>query len=260
MTASLTVVGGVYVERCIQPLWNEIYGSGGRAAAAVSGLVPNTRLVAYVPDYLKCDVAGLADRFGFAVEIHSAEHGIEFDYLHPLATPRIFPAPARISEFPPLIVQGDVVLRYGMLEGTAIVTAKTAIYDPQSAFGARRFSENGSSADRLAIVLNRGEARDMTGETDPLKAAKLLLREEKASVVVMKMGGDGALVVTRKGADAFPVYKTRHVWKIGSGDVFSAAFAAFWGVKGLPAAQAADLASRATAQYCDRRILPIVSR
>jgi nucleoside 2-deoxyribosyltransferase len=157
----------------------------------------------------------------------------------------------------PIQVSGDMVLRYGMIEGDAIIEAHTAVYDPQSAFGAKRFGTNGSRADRLAVVLNRYEAASMTGTDEPRAAAERLIHEDNAAVVVVKMGSHGALVVTADGEVTVPFYRTQRVWKIGSGDVFSARFAALWGCEGIAAAEAADMASRATAQYCETRSLPV---
>ncbi|MBB4039854.1 nucleoside 2-deoxyribosyltransferase [Microvirga flocculans] len=258
--SDLTVVGGVYIERCIQPLWNSLYGSAGRAVSAVTSLVPGTTtLVAYIAEEVRNEAEYLAGMAGAVLEPQPSRYAIAFDYLHPLSTPTISPAVNRIEALPPLHVGGDVVLRYGMLEGEAVVDARTAVYDPQSAYGAKRFTANGSRAERLAIVLNRYEAASMTGESDPRTAARWLLREEGAAAVVLKMGGHGALVVTPEGEAVVPLYRTEHVWKIGSGDVFSATFAALWGCRGMPPAEAADLASRATAYYCDTRTLPVPS-
>lgn len=255
--ADLTIVGGVYVERCVQPLWDHVYGSGGRAAEAVARLVPGrTRLVSYVGDLTRPPAEFLAGMAGFALEPVAADYAVSFDYLHPLSTPRIRPDPAGMAPHGAIAASGDVVLRYGMLEGDAVVEAGVAVYDPQSAFGARPFGWNGSRADRLAVVLNREEAASMTGVRDAREAARLLLLDG-AEVVVVKMGGHGALVATADGTVTVPAYRTRRVWKIGSGDVFSATFAALWGCRGLPPGKAADLASRATAQYCETRSLPV---
>lgn len=253
---SLTIVGGLYAEKCTQPLWNEVFGSGGRAAAAASALVP-TSLVTYVDPTLQVDANDLAARFGFALNAHPARHPVSFSYLHPLAVPDIRPSPMQMAAHAPLQVQGDVVLRYGMLEGDAVVDADIAIHDPQSAFVAKRFSENGSRASRLAIVLNRYEAYSMVGTADPSEVAKRLMHMEHAEVVVLKMGGQGAFVAWPGGTAIVPVYCTEYVWKIGSGDVFSATFAALWGAQGIKPVDAADLASRATAVYCDKRLLPV---
>ena len=254
----LTVVGGVYIERCIQPLWDAVFGSAGRAVEAVAALVPGKMtLVTYVTDGTEHAAELLAARNGATLVGHPSPEAVSFDYLHSLSVPVIRPAPGRIVIQPPLRVAGEVVLRYGMLEGDAVTDAATAIYDPQSAFGVQGFSANGSRAGRLAIVLNGYEAKAMSGVSDPVSAARSVMAAERAEVVVLKMGGHGALVLTSAGETAVPVYRTHRVWKIGSGDVFSATFAALWGCSGLHPTEAADLASRATASYCDTGVLPV---
>ena len=185
---------------------------------------------------------------------------ISFAYMHSLAVPRIVPRPDAIVRQPPwIVVEDDVVLRFGMLEGDAIVRARRAVYDPQSAFGPEPFGANGLTANELALILNRLEARKLTGEAEPEEAIARLFEREGAAVVVLKMGGHGALVATRDGVSRVPAYRSERVFKIGSGDVFSGEFALFWGHEGRSAAEAADLASRATSYYCGTRSLPIPS-
>lgn len=255
--AALTIVGGVYGERCIQPAWDAVFGSAGRAAQAVEGLVDEpVELVTYVAADATSSVQDLADRCGATLVAHPSKAFVSFDYLHPLATPAIYPPPAQLSQETPITVKRDVVLRYGMMEGDAVVEAKSAVYDPQSSFNPQRFSANGSKADRLAIVLNRAEARAMTGIDDPVLAAKDLMSREGAEVIVLKRGSHGALVITADGEHPVPAYETAYVWKVGSGDVFSATFAALWACQGLAPERAADLASRATANYVETRSLP----
>ncbi|MBF0130056.1 MAG: nucleoside 2-deoxyribosyltransferase, partial [Alphaproteobacteria bacterium] len=208
----LVVVGGLYVERCVQPLWDAVFGSGGRAAAAVSALVPTTVLATYVPNAISADAEALAAMFGFELRPHPASRPVAFDYLHPLATPFITPPPDRIAIQSPIQIDSELVLRFGMLEGDAVVRADAAVYDPQSAFGAKRFSENGSTAGHLAVVLNRSEAVSMTGARDPEQAAEWLMREEGAEVVVVKMGSQGAFVATRDMAVVIPLYRSDLVW------------------------------------------------
>ena len=254
---TLVIVGGVYLERCVQPLWTAVYGSAGRAAHCVSSLISGSvKLHTYVAQTMQAEAAYLAAECNAELVAAPAQHSISFDYLHPLSTPVIRPAPDRMTRHPPISVKGDVVLRYGMLEGDAIVDARAAIYDPQSAFGVERFAANGSRAEHLAIVMNRREALAMTGLADPEDAAKDLIKSGEASVVIVKLGGKGALVATAEAVQSIPVYETDRVWKLGSGDVFSAAFAALWGCQHMPPVEAADLASRATAAYCDSRALP----
>jgi nucleoside 2-deoxyribosyltransferase len=216
-------------------------------------------LFSYVAPAIMDEVAYLAADCGAVLVPTTAHHAVSFDYLHPLSTPVIRPAPARIHRHSPIQVSAEVVLRFGMLEGDAIVNAPVAIYDPQSAFGAPLFAANGSSADRLAIVMNRTEAGSMTGLNDPEAAAAALINDGKAQVVIIKLGGQGALVVTPASSEKVPFYRTERVWKLGSGDVFSATFAALWGCRGLDPREAADLASRAAADYCNTRALPAPS-
>ncbi len=254
-----TVAGGVYAERCVEPYWDDVYGSGGRAAAAISNAVPNTKLVTYRAEPLADGLESLALAYGISIDGPSTPEAISFDYFHTLAVPRIAPRPDAIKANEPLVVEDEVVLRFGMLEGTARIRARKAVYDPQSAFDPRPFEENGSTADQVALILNRLEARRFTGLEEPEKAIGALLARGDAAVVVLKMGGRGALVGV--GADRFliPPYMSDSIFKIGSGDVFSAAFMLFWGVEGRPPEQAADLASRATSTYVNSRALPIPS-
>jgi len=255
----ISVAGGLYVERCIEPRWDDAYGSGGRAAAALSGAVPGIKLHTYRNTSLADAEASLKSAYGILVDGPMADREIAFDYFHSLATPKITPRPDAILRHPAFEVSDDVVLRFGMLEGDAKVSAKVAVYDPQSAFDPRPFSENGSRADKLAVILNRQEARQFSGMADPREGAAALLERDEADVVVLKMGGHGALVATRDGHWQVPAYRSETVFKIGSGDVFSAAFTQFWALEQRSPADAADLASRATSHYVNTHGLPIPS-
>jgi len=254
-----TVVGGVYVERCVEPHWDDVYGSAGRAAAAISAAVPGVQLVTYRAEPLAEAFDSLENAYGLVIQGPSVRSEVAFDYFHPLATPRITPRPDAIPWNEPIRVEDEVVLRFGMLEGEAIVSAAIAVYDPQSAFDPRPFGENGSTAGRLAMILNQLEARRFADEPDARKAAEAILAKGDAAVVVLKMGSQGALVLTSEGVDHVPAYRSGNVFKIGSGDVFSAAFTQFWAVEGRSPREAADLASRAVSRYVDTRSLPIPS-
>lgn len=255
----ITVTGGLYAERCIEPRWDDAFGSGGRAAAALSAAIPGVKLVTYRAETFADVETSLSSAYGIAISGPKVQREIGFDYFHSLATPRISPRPDAITQHPTINVEDDVVLRFGMLEGDARVKARLAIYDPQSAFDPRPFSENGSVAEQLALILNRFEAQLFAGTDDPDHAAQILLQRGDADVIVVKMGGHGALVVTKDGRWNVPAYRSDTVFKIGSGDVFSAAFSQFWAAERRRPAEAADLASRATSQYVNTRSLPIAS-
>jgi hypothetical protein len=254
----ITVTGGVYEEKCIEPFWDEIYGSAGRAAAALSGHTP-VDLVTYRAGTLRDGFDNLERAFGVSSSGPEIGSSVSFSYMHSLSVPHIAPRPDAIPQNDPLIVKSDVVLRFGMLEGEAVVNARRAIYDPQSAFAPKNFRENGSEADELVLILNRFEARKLSGKTDLEEALDFLMSTQEAKVVVIKMGGHGALVAHGRERHRVPAYRSENVFKIGSGDVFSAAFALFWGVQRRPPAEAAELASRAVSFYVNSRTLPIPS-
>ncbi|KWB53901.1 nucleoside 2-deoxyribosyltransferase [Burkholderia ubonensis] len=257
MTQSeITVVGGVYHEHCIWPVWDQIFGSGGRAATALVSHVNKVTLHTYAHPDVETEFKTAATLYKFDLVITAARAGISFEYVHCMSTPVIRPALARIHAHEPIEVSADAVLRFGMLEGSGRVNAKWCVYDPQSAFHPEPFWDNGSQAEHLAIVANRSEITAMAGDSNPKTAAVALL-QRGAEVVVVKSGPAGAYVYTTDGAEAhIPAYRSDMVWTIGSGDVFAAIFAAQWAVHSVGPATAAELASRAVSQYAETMGLP----
>jgi nucleoside 2-deoxyribosyltransferase len=189
---------------------------------------------------------------------------VSFDYVHPLSVPVIQPPPQLMPQLlkgpPALSAQGATVLRFGMMEATAIVVGDRVVYDPQSAYAPEPFRKNGSKAGTLAIVANGYEVRLLTGESDPEAGGRALIAAEGADVVVVKRGSLGAVVITRGETFRVPAYRTSSVFSIGSGDMFAAAFTFFWGVQSLPPEQSAELASKATARYCASQSVELLPR
>ena len=257
MTA-LTVVGGLYREDCVWPEWHRLFGSGGRAAAAVVEHVDSITLRTYASPAAAAEFRPQADTDGIDFHNERVEQTVAFSYSHSLATPSITPTPSRIHQQQPMAVSGTSVLRFGMMEGTARVDAEWCVYDPQSAFTPEPFAGNGSRATHLAVVANRGEVSLLGDDPDPLRAATLLL-QKGAEVVVVKAGASGAHVVSSSGSTLIPPYHSNSVWTLGSGDVFAALFAAAWGVHRLGAVEAARLASMAVASYAQTMALPVPS-
>lgn len=255
MTA-ITIAGGVYHERCIWPDWDHFYGSAGRAAAALSGHVDTITLRSYARPDVATRFSPYADLYGFTFDPVHTEQVVSFEYIHSLSVPLIRPAPVMIPPNPPIPVSASVVLRFGMLEGCARVDAERCVYDPQSAFHPEPFDANGSNAKHLAIVANQGETLALGGGNDPIAAAQSLLKRG-AEVVVVKSGAKGAYVVEASGVSHVSAYRTDRVWTVGSGDVFAAIFAAYWGAHGAPTVDAAELASRAVAAYVESMALPV---
>jgi nucleoside 2-deoxyribosyltransferase len=246
----MNIVGGVYLEECVTPSWSRIFGSGGRAAAAVSVLSPGSTLVAYAARAWADDVRHSMEAFGVKASLVEIEPELCFSYFHPLSQPELHPP--EFPQEPPLQVSGEAVLRFGFVEGDARIEAERAVFDPQNWAEALRFRENGSQAAALAVVLNETELALSTGSFGP-QAVELVMQRNQADVVVVKRGARGALVYEAGVASVVPAYRSASVFKIGSGDVFSAVFAHHWTERGLDAAQAADAASQAVSRYVDSR-------
>jgi nucleoside 2-deoxyribosyltransferase len=255
----LTIVGGVYRERCLRPNWDEFYGSAGRAASAIAKLAGKVALHSYMTSQAKGVLDDRKVAEGFDVYDTETTEGVSFYYEHGLARPKFWRPTSQLS---PLQVKSNHVLRYGMMEGTAIVHADYAVFDPQNVDGPESFHQNGSTANHLALVLNRYEARALLGAADNFsldQAAQQLAQQENAEVVIIKCGPQGALVWHSGKITQVPAYETTNVWKIGSGDQFAANFAYAWMEERRDPVGAADRASRATAFYCQHLGFPTAS-
>lgn len=252
---TLAIAGGVYHERVIWPSWDQIFGSAGRAAAALSGHVDSVTLHTYArPDTAEA-FRPYAKQYSFSFHPVDADQTISFEYVHSLAPPVVTPSIRRIRCNRPFELAAENVLRFGMMEGSAVVRAERCVYDPQSPINPEPFAENGSQAQALAIVANQSEIVALAGIADPLSAARKLL-SDGATVVVVKSGPEGALLVTGNSETQLPAYQTQRTWTVGSGDVFTAHFAARWAVHGDDPVRAADIASRAVADYVESMALP----
>jgi len=251
----IDIVGGVYLEQCLWPPRRTLYGSGGRAAAAISQLVRDIKLHTYVGEHERSTLQSIASSYGFTVAATVIPQTVAFEYFHGLSVPVITPeqvVPAR-----PLNVTGDHVLRYGFIEGDAVVNGGSVVYDPQNVQSPSLFSTYGSRADRLAIILNRREGFLLSHKLNPLDILKSVARMDNASVVVLKLGPSGALVWENGRVTKVPCFQTEYVWPIGSGDVFAAVFFAYWAKMRRRAVEAANRASYAAALYCNSEVLPI---
>lgn len=259
MTISLHIVGGVYRERCRWPMpeTDQVFGSAGRAAAALQGTGIRRVLHTYLGPDLYENIELILGGFDFSIEKHQRKTDPVFDYVHCLAVPAISPNLVTIQQMPPLHIKADRVVRFGMLEGDAVVDADMCVYDPQSAYVPVGFRANGSRANRLAIVANSGEVKALTGLTDVSTAAAKLRDDEQAEIVVVKCGLDGAIVASKDGIARVPAFKVETAQTIGSGDVFVAVFSKGWMYDGLTPVDAALAASKATANFIESSILPV---
>jgi len=245
------VVGGTYWEWCREENWNQLFGSGMRACAAIGDGVKFSTCCSVAH---KSTLERAAEIYKFELaDIQKVEKTIGFFYPYALAPP-IFD---RIENLLSIKVKGEKVLRFGMVECNPVVDAEWVVYDPQSPNNPEAFSNNGSNAQHLAIVCNRSEARLMTGCAELDESASKLIEKEGAEVVVIKCGGEGAYVFTSADdKELIPAYKTESVWPLGSGDVYSAIFAREWFAGADPRVAAAS-ASKGAAFFCGTRQLPV---
>lgn len=247
----VSIVGGTYQETCYWPEWNELFGSGWRAVRVMRSLCPDVQINYHtvgdeqVEKMLK--VYAASEKLGYSLAKTSSPIG--FYYNHPLATPII---QGGEPEWCNLNVNGKHVISFGMLEATAQIEGEWVVYDPQSPKNPLSFREQGGKAEHLALVLNKSEARRLSGETELEAIKKALFEKEGCECLVVKCGAEGARVYVSEDdkGTVIPVYKTRHVWPIGSGDVFTTVYAYYW-FSGSKAADAAMNASKAVAAYCE---------
>lgn len=255
MNAELTVVGGFYRESCRFPPSDDFWGSGGRGAAAISELAIPVKFITAADKNAEAMLASIAQVVGFEYSVTSIPQTIAFRYDHGLSTPIIWP-PLNALERVRLSAKDECVLQFGMLEADVEVDGPTVIYDPQEPFSPKHF-RSAAQPSRLAYVLNGTEAKRLGMSDDVQAAAIKIAADSRADVVIVKRGARGALVLANGQFTTVPAYESKSVWPIGSGDVFAAVFAARWGVQGMSPKEAADSASRATADYVENRTLPI---
>lgn len=253
---TLHVAGGTYLEECVEGEWRQLYGSALRAAAALQNISDIHLHTAVAIDHVPW-FESVCATFNIQHMIENGSNTVAFVYQHGLSEPKIIPSLEAIAPAPQLKVTADRVLRFGMVDGDVKVDGRRVVYDPQSAYNPVPFSANGSVAERLVIVCNRHELALLTREGDLATGATKLREMEGAEAVVVKCGSRGAVVVKDNGVDTVPAFETEHVWPIGSGDVFAAAFFAAWAHLDYAPREAALVGSRAAAHYCATRSLPL---
>ncbi|MFL6438141.1 MAG: PfkB family carbohydrate kinase [Terriglobales bacterium] len=251
MNHPLLVIGGCYVEECAFPRITSYRGSGLRAAMTVAGLRNGVLLHTVLGPSLSEHFKEVAERHKIELSVTTGSQDVWFNYRHPLAVPDIYPAAIKPVEQER--VTGDLLLVFGMLEGRPRVKGKKVVYDPQDGYRARPFNINGSSADELAIVASFSEGATLTGAETAEQIAAKLLQEENCGCVALKCGPRGAFVATPEDQRWVRPFASSRVWKIGSGDIFSAAFAHAWLLESLSGVESAAFASRMVAEYVSSR-------
>lgn len=254
----LTVVGGSYIENCVDPSYNELFGSGLRGAIAVSGFDIKIQFFTIIGEDLIHNLKEYCLAYNIDMFETKISNSFTFFYYHPLSQSYYYPEVGELQKIS--IGKLDKVLMYGLLEGDFEFVAEKVVYDPQNG---RLFSSTGSSAKILAYVLNRKEAIELTNSEKDCKIEDLifkLVELEEATVIIIKDSVFGAYLWDGIDVTHINFYKTERVWPIGSGDVFSAAFAYYWLIKEEEVKNSANMASLLTAGYCNSKVLPLVEK
>ncbi len=242
----MIVVGGAYDEACADPPLDWTFGSGVRAAAVV-GEQCKSLVTAADPDSL----ARIHAVLGTTKVEHIARSGrIRFAYDTPLSPPNRYSHPLDVGLDLPEVVGGDALV-FGMVEATPRVSVSRAVVDPQHSLSLEGIRAVITSDD-LVVIANERELQLLAGDLNLGGAANTVLRETGASAVVVKAGAAGALVITLDEVVGVQAIPTKDVWPIGSGDVFTAAFALAY-FDGASAVVAANIASERAAGYCATR-------
>ena len=252
MRPNIGVVGGSYEEECAFPRRRIFRGSGGRAAALLSSLDVQTDLHTVIGSAHSAQAESLASHLGYVLRPTASDQSVWFRYRFPLGRPELYPPQPIVQNQSQVTTEQALV--FGMVEGRPKVIAKRAVYDPQDGSKSRHFEDNGSSADVLAQVVSWSEGRALTGFKDPKDIAAALLARPSTSVAIIKCGPQGALVATHLNQAWVHSFPTKNVYKIGSGDVFSASFAYGWMCLQQAPVAAAWFASRCVAHYVEHGV------
>lgn len=252
----IKVIGGAYLERCLDPEMQLFRGSGARAAAFLASAGVPTTLATFLGFQTTSDFEKLSKIFGYKLECLGKRDEIIFTYIYPLSMPQTMGTSslkANQVELPEPI-NAENALIFGMLEQRPPIIAQRAVYDPQNGYLAEPFNKNGSNVDELAIVASYSEANALTGLISPWKICSALMHKTNAQVVIVKYGPYGAWLGTPDNIRWIPSFPTKTVFKIGSGDIFSAAFSYIWLCLHGDPELAAMFASLACARYVQTRL------
>lgn len=253
------VVGGYYEELCLYPEWNQIFGSGGKAAAALANFGDKICFHTYVHETQKVSLEYFGNVYNMDIVPYLSTEKVKFDYYHSLSSPNIYTLNTPIERQKEMNINGDIVICYGMMEApNPIIHADYVVFDPQSENCPSMIFENGSTMNHLALILNVEEGQKFTGKEDTKSIAKdLFNKSESLEVVILKDGPFGAHLFYKDEYFHIDSFVTDNIFKIGSGDIFVAVFGYLWAKDKLDPLEAAKKASLATAHFCNSKILPV---
>ena len=249
----VNIVGGVYKEICYWPKWDAMFGSAWRAVRVFRAFSPNANITLHTigNDEIKKMMTIYAKAEKLNPQVRQSSSITEFHYDYPLSIPVIYRQKEEQYE---LEASGSFMIGFGMLEAKTKISGEWVVYDPQSPRKPLSFRRQGGQSEHLALVMNEGEAKLLSGKQDISSIKTTLFEQESCECLVVKCGAKGAMLYTSKDDEGsnIPVYKTSHVWPIGSGDVFTTVFSFYW-FSGFKPIDAAINASKAVAAYCNNK-------
>ena len=252
----MIIVGGIYHELCRDPGREDLFGSGLRASYALS----NTTAPPTLCSAATVEEEDLVKGMGIMLDHVERTRPIRFWYDTPISSPK-HDYNGLDSRTISLAAEADIALVFGMLEAKPTVTAARLVIDPQTPNLTDLREHFNWNAERLAIVGNQREILGLAGATSGsvAEATERVRELYSAELVIAKCGPRGAVLVDASGLSLINPYPTEVVWPIGSGDVFSALFAWYWGEQEEEPIEAARQASMGTATWCSRGAQQVVT-
>lgn len=250
----VNVIGGTYREIDYDDVSMEIFGSGFRCAKF---LLENNCPVNFTTSgndetnlFLK-ENQKVYPKLKF--DCKDYDELITFQYSFALDEPSIFPNPLNIPIAKQWEVVANDVIAFGMLESDYKIEAQKVVYDPQTSIKPKVFSKIGK-AEKLVYIINRNEAHSISSSDCIEDIKTFFFHKEKVEAFIIKNGPYGATLYTKNNDYEIPSFITNNVYKIGSGDIFTASFGYYWMIKGFSFEKSALLASKSTALYCDKKV------
>lgn len=247
----ISVIGGTYREIDYDEISEEIYGSGFRG---VNFLIENDCEVDFftignndIKSYLKESQKVYSN---LKINLFPCKDLITFHYSFSLDNPNIYPNISNISKNNLINVTAENIIAFGMLESDFEINGEKVVYDPQTSIKPNKFSDFGKAKD-LVYIVNKNEAISIANSDDINLIKDCFFKIEKVIAFIIKDGPFGATLYFEENEFTIPSYITNNVFKIGSGDIFTASFAYYWMQKKLSIEESAKNASKSTALYCD---------
>ncbi len=227
----MTVYGGYYKEECLLPQWNNYFGSAGRAVAILSNLNNDIIFETYVSKELNKHIKYFGDFYNIKLKLHENKFNIGFSYFHSLSNPKVLSNKNYHIEKNNLInIVDENVICYGTLESQPpIIKAKKCVFDFQSSSFDEVYNSN-NKIDEICLILNFKEASQVS-ENINIKNIKEYFFNILPSleILIIKDGPFGGNVFMKENHNIqIPIFKTDKLFKIGTGDIFTAIFGYLW--------------------------------